>query len=188
LFKIAVLVSGGGTNLQSIIDAIKNREINVQITVVVSSTPNAYALERAKTNNIQTFVVTKKEFPNPSNRICDILDKLDIDLVVLAGYLGILKGQILSKYKIINVHPALLPKFGGVGMYGIHVHEAVISAGEKKSGCTVHYVNDKVDGGEIILQKYVDVLQDDTPETLAKRVLFQEHICLIEAIKKIMDK
>jgi phosphoribosylglycinamide formyltransferase-1 len=187
LFKIAVLVSGGGTNLQSIIDAINNREINAQIVAVISSTPNAYALERAKANNIETFVVTKKEFINPSDKICDILNKLNIDLVVLAGYLGILKGQILSKYKIINIHPALLPKFGGVGMYGIHVHEAVISAHETKSGCTVHYVNDKVDGGDIILQRYVDVLPDDTPETLAKRVLIQEHIGLIEAIKKITN-
>lgn len=189
MFKIAVLVSGGGTNLQSIIDAIKQKQINAKIELIISSSRNAYALERAKDNRIPSFVISKKDFANPSDEICNILINHNIDLVVLAGYLGILHGKILQRFKnkIINIHPALLPKFGGPGMYGIHVHEAVLLAHEKESGCTVHYVDDEVDGGKIILQKRVPVLPDDTPDSLAKRVLTQEHICLVEAIKKITN-
>jgi phosphoribosylglycinamide formyltransferase-1 len=190
LFKIVVLVSGGGSNLQAIIDAIAQHQLNAEITTVISSSSKAYALERAKLHNILTYVVTKKEFDDPNAEILKILSNQHIDLIVLAGYLGILSGELLRVYKnkIINIHPALLPKFGGSGMYGHFVHEAVLKAKEKESGCTVHYVTDKIDQGKIIMQAKVNVLDDDTPETLAKRILVEEHKLLPKAIQSIIDK
>jgi phosphoribosylglycinamide formyltransferase-1 len=183
-----VLVSGGGTNLQAIIDAIVNRELpKVEIGLVISSNSTAFALERAKKYNIPTMIISKKEFSNTGDQILKFLKVHKINLVVLAGYLGILNGGILDEYqnKIINIHPALLPKFGGPGMYGHHVHEAVIKAHEPVSGCSVHYVNATVDGGQIILQKQVPVLPNDTPETLAVRVLVQEHLALVQVLKQL---
>lgn len=190
MFKIVVLVSGGGSNLQAIIDAIAQHQLNAEITTVISSSSKAYALERAKLHNILTYVVTKKEFDDPNAEILKILSNQHIDLIVLAGYLGILSGELLRVYKnkIINIHPALLPKFGGSGMYGHFVHEAVLKAKEKESGCTVHYVTDKIDQGKIIMQAKVNVLDDDTPETLAKRILVEEHKLLPKAIQSIIDK
>ncbi|GHU48184.1 phosphoribosylglycinamide formyltransferase [Bacilli bacterium] len=188
MLKVAVLVSGGGTNLQAIIDAVITKQLpQVQIGLVISSTPTAYALERARKYGIKTIVISKKQFTNPSDQILKLLNENKIDLVVLAGYLGILNGRILDEYKnkIINIHPALLPKFGGPGMYGHHVHKAVINARENVSGCSVHYVTANVDGGKIILQKQVPVLPNDTPETLAARVLIQEHLSLVQVLKKL---
>ncbi|MDR3257811.1 MAG: phosphoribosylglycinamide formyltransferase [Mycoplasmataceae bacterium] len=188
--KIAVLVSGGGSNLQSIIDAIKHKELDATIELVISSNSKAYALERAKQHNIKSYVVSKKDFSNPSDEILKIVNQHHVELIILAGYLGILNGRLLNEYqnKIINIHPALLPKFGGAGMYGHHVHEAVIKANEHESGATVHYVDEKVDGGNIILQVKVPVLNDDTPDALAKRVLEQEHKILPKAIKLTIAK
>jgi phosphoribosylglycinamide formyltransferase-1 len=187
LFKIAVLVSGNGSNLQSIIDAINKQQIKAQISFIVSSNPKAYALQRAKNHHIKSFVVARNKCLNSSDKILELLLQDKVDLVVLAGYLNILEGKILQVYKkrIINIHPALLPKYGGVGMYGYHVHDAVIKNKEKESGCTVHYVDKEIDKGEVILQSKVVVRKNDTPQTLAKRILEEEHKILPKAINKI---
>jgi phosphoribosylglycinamide formyltransferase-1 len=184
LFKIAVLVSGNGSNLQAIIDAIENHELEVELSLVISSRTDAYALKRAQQHNIKTYTITKTN-TDRSNAISELCQQFHVDLIVLAGYLGILKGEILKSYKnkIINIHPALLPKYGGRGMYGLHVHQAVINAHESESGCTVHFVNEEIDAGAIILQAKVNVTSDDTPESLAKKVAVHEHKLLLQAIK-----
>lgn len=189
MFKIAVLVSGGGTDLQSIIDAVENKKIDVKIEMVIGSRDNIYALERAKKHNIDTFVVSRKEYgEEASNKILE-LTKGKVDLIVLAGFLAILDGEILKEFdnKIINIHPSLIPSFCGPGMYGLKVHEAVIKSGVKFSGCTVHFVNSEVDGGAILLQDAVPVHFEDDAETLQKRILEKEHIILPEAIKLISE-
>lgn len=179
MIKIAVMVSGGGTNLQALIDAQKNGIIkNGEITLVISSTPKAFALERAKKNCINTAIISRKEFSIQEefdDRIIDTLEKYKIDLIVLAGYMSILSSRVTEKYayRIINVHPALIPSFCGVGYYGLRVHEAAIEYGVRLTGATVHFVNEIADGGAIILQKAVPVLYDDTPEVLQKRVMEQ---------------
>lgn len=188
MFKIAVLASGGGTNLQAIIDKIKDGYINASIEIVIGSKEGIYALERAKKNNIKTSVVSKKEFgKETSNEILKLVE--NVDLIVLAGYLSILEGEILNKFKnrIINIHPSLIPAFCGDKMYGEYVHKAVIEKGVKYSGCTVHFVNEEVDGGAIILQDIVNVDFNDTYETLQKKVLIKEHIALPKAIKLISE-
>ncbi|WP_317310051.1 phosphoribosylglycinamide formyltransferase [Clostridium thermobutyricum] len=188
MFKIAVLASGGGTNLQAIIDKIKDGYINASIEIVIGSKEGIYALERAKKNNIKTSVVSKKEFgKETSNEILKLVE--NVDLIVLAGYLSILEGEILNKFKnrIINIHPSLIPAFCGDKMYGEYVHKAVIEKGVKYSGCTVHFVNEEVDGGAIILQDIVGVDFNDTYETLQKKVLVKEHIALPKAIKLISE-
>lgn len=188
MFKIAVLASGGGTNLQAIIDKIKDGYINASIEIVIGSKEGIYALERAKKNNIKTSVVSKKEFgKETSNEILKLVE--NVDLIVLAGYLSILEGEILNKFKnrIINIHPSLIPAFCGDKMYGEYVHKAVIEKGVKYSGCTVHFVNEEVDGGAIILQDIVSVDFNDTYETLQKKVLVKEHIALPKAIKLISE-
>jgi len=189
LFKIAVLVSGGGTNLQSIIDAVKVGELDCKIEMVISSKSYVYALERAKEAGIDTYVVSKKEYgENQSNRILELTEG-KVDLIVLAGYLSILDGEILDKFKnrIINIHPSLIPSFCGPKMYGLHVHEAAIKKGVKVSGCTVHFVNNEVDGGAIILQEAVPVYFEDSAEDLQKRILVKEHLLLPKAIKLISE-
>lgn len=189
MFKIAVLVSGGGTNLQSIIDAVKVGELDCKIEMVISSKDDVYALERAKEAGIDTYVVSKKEYgENQSNRILELTEG-KVDLIVLAGYLSILDGEILDKFKnrIINIHPSLIPSFCGPKMYGIHVHEAAIKKGVKVSGCTVHFVNNEVDGGAIILQEAVPVYFEDSAEDLQKRILVKEHLLLPKAIKLISE-
>lgn len=188
MFKIAVLASGRGTNLQAIIDKIKDGYINASIEIVIGSKEGIYALERAKKNNIKTSVVSKKEFgKETSNEILKLVE--NVDLIVLAGYLSILEGEILNKFKnrIINIHPSLIPAFCGDKMYGEYVHKAVIEKGVKYSGCTVHFVNEEVDGGAIILQDIVNVEFNDTYETLQKKVLVKEHIALPKAIKLISE-
>ena len=189
MYKIAVLISGGGTNLQAVIDNIENGSLNCSIEAVISDKDSAYALTRAREKNIPAFVVSKKEFgAESSNRILELI-KGKVDLIVLAGYLSILNGEILRQFKnkIINIHPSLIPAFSGAGMYGIKVHEAVIKKGVRYSGCTVHFVNEEVDGGEILLQEVVQVLQEDDAATLQKRVLEKEHEILPKAIKLISE-
>ena len=177
--RICVFVSGGGTNLQALIDAQKSGIIkNGEIVLVLSSNREAYALERAKKAGIDSVSVVKKEFASQidfENKVIDILNENKIDLIVLAGFMTILTEHFTSKYpkRIINVHPALIPSFCGKGFYGLHVHEAALSYGVKVSGATVHFVNEIPDGGEIILQKAVNVKKGDTPETLQRRIMEQ---------------
>ncbi|ONI38380.1 phosphoribosylglycinamide formyltransferase [Candidatus Epulonipiscium fishelsonii] len=175
MLKIAVLVSGGGTNLQAIIDA---NIPNTRIELVISSKPNVYALERAKNHNIQSKVISKRDFATQleyENAMIKVLKEKEIDLIVLAGFMNILSSHFVQVFeqKIINVHPSLIPSFCGDGFYGLKVHEAALKKGVKITGATVHYVNEITDGGKIILQKAVDVLEYDTPETLQKRVMEQ---------------
>ena len=179
MLNIAVLVSGGGTNLQALIDAEKRGEIlNGKIKLVLASKSDAYALERAKNSEIETAVLLRKEFSSTeeySNKLISILKEKDIDLIVLAGFMTIFSDDVTKAFenKIINVHPALIPSFCGKGFYGLHVHEGALERGVKISGATVHFVNEICDGGPIILQKAVEVLFDDTPETLQKRIMEQ---------------
>lgn len=177
--RIAVLVSGGGTNLQALIDAQRRDELGGgEIVAVISSKPDVYALERAKQAGIPGYVVARKDYP--SNQAMTValveqLQKLNIGLVVLAGFLHILTREMVAAFPnaILNVHPALIPSFCGKGAYGLHVHEMALAYGVKVTGATVHFVNEEADGGPIILQKAVDVLPDDTPETLQRRVMEQ---------------
>lgn len=175
--NIIVLVSGGGTNLQAIIDEQnKGNIVGGKISCVISSNANAYALERAKKNNIKTRVLPRKDFPNAleySKALLEILKEEDADLIVLAGFMTILDEVVTNAYpyKIINVHPALIPSFCGEGYYGLKVHQAVLDYGVKVSGATIHFVNEKADAGAIIMQGVVDVQNDDTPETLQRRIM-----------------
>lgn len=179
MIKAGVLVSGGGTNLQAIIDKVKSGYIsNMEITVVVSSQQNAYALTRAADNGIASEVCSKKDFSSTEEydvALVNIFEKYDVDIVIMAGFLSILGEKFVSKYsnKIFNIHPALIPSFCGKGMYGIRPHQAALDYGVKVVGATVHFVNAEPDGGPIILQKAVDVLDSDTPESLQKRVMEQ---------------
>lgn len=189
MFKIAVLVSGGGTDLQSIIDEVEDKKLNIDIEMVIGSKDNIYALERAQRHNIKTYVVSRKEYgEKASDKILE-LTKGKVDLIVLAGFLAILDGEILKEFdnRIINIHPSLIPSFCGPGMYGLKVHEAVIKSGVKFSGCTVHFVNNEVDGGAILLQDIVPVYFEDDAETLQKRILEKEHIILPKAIRLISE-
>ena len=179
MLNIAVLVSGGGTNLQALIDAEKAGKIeNGHISVVVASKPGVYALERAKNAGIEGIVLARKDFANV-DAYSDALEKLlkekKTDLIVLAGFMTITNERFTKAFenKIINVHPALIPSFCGKGFYGLHVHEAALARGVKVSGATVHFVNEVCDGGPIILQKAVPVEQGDTPEMLQRRIMEQ---------------
>lgn len=187
LFKIAVLASGGGTNLQSIIDSIDNGSLNCKIEMVIGSKEGIYALERAKIKGIKSYIISKEKYGNKTSDKILELTKGKVDLIVLAGYLSILEGNLLKEFKdkIINIHPSLIPSFCGPKMYGLKVHEAVINSGVKFTGCTVHFVNEEVDGGAIILQEVVPVYFEDTKEELQKRVLEKEHILLPKAIELI---
>ena len=188
--KIAVLVSGGGTNLQALIDAWKNCGLGGgELSLVISSKPGVYALERAQKAGIKSVTVERKKYATPEDfdaALCAALSEENIDLVVLAGFLSVIGTQVLKKYenKIINVHPALIPSFCGKGFYGLRVHEAVLEYGVKITGATVHLVNEEVDGGKIILQKAVDVIPDDTPESLQQRVMREaEWVILPKAVE-----
>lgn len=193
--RIAVMVSGGGTNLQAIIDAQKSGLIEKgEITMVISNREDAYAIERAKAAGIENYIVTKKEYGGQQgfeNKVRELIDSHDIDLIVLAGFLTILSMDFVRYYdhKIINIHPALIPSFCGPGMYGIHPHEAALERGVKVTGATVHYVNEVADGGEIIAQKAVNIMDDDTPQSLQLRVMQQaEWLILPVAIAKLSRK
>ncbi len=175
--KIAVMVSGGGTNLQALINAERAGIIKSgRISLVISNKPDAYALTRAKDAGIETAVVEKKDFASRfdfESKIIELLDEREIDLVVLAGFMVILSERFTTHFKdrIINVHPSLIPSFCGEGFYGLHVHEAALAYGVKVSGATVHIVNEVPDGGRIIMQKAVEVKDGDTPEVLQKRIM-----------------
>ena len=177
MLNIAVLVSGGGTNLQALIDAQNRGEIiNGRITCVISSKPGVYALERAEKANIPSAVIARSEYPDIRSYTAAIPKELlnrKADLVVYAGFMTILDEQIVKAFpgKMMNVHPALIPSFCGKGFYGLHVHEAALEKGVKLTGATVHFVTEECDGGPIILQKAVPVLNGDTPESLQKRVM-----------------
>ncbi len=190
--RIAVLVSGGGTNLQALIDAQANGVINSgSIELVISNKAGVFALERAKKVGIDTAVVLKSELGSTAafeSKIKELLTSYSIDIIVLAGFMSILSEDFTKSYpkRIINVHPALIPSFCGKGFYGLHVHEAALEYGVKVTGATVHFVNEIPDGGEIILQKAVDILEGDTPEILQKRVMEQaEWKILPEAVEKV---
>lgn len=198
--KIAVLVSGGGTNLQALIDYEKShKDCPYNINLVISNTKNAYALERAKLANIETAIkspysvlgedVAKTATRDEkriaiSNAILELCRSKEIDAIVLAGYLSVLGGPIINEYKdrILNLHPALLPKFGGVGMWGHNVHEAVLASGETESGCTIHLVDDGCDTGKILVQKKVPIMPNDTPDSLYDRIAPKEHEAIVEGV------
>ena len=167
MVRIAVFVSGGGTNLQSLIDAINEGYLDAEIALVISSKENAYGLERARIANI------KAEYIKDQSLILSRLEEEGIDLIVLAGYLSIISEELINKYqnKIINIHPSLIPSFCGKGFYGLKVHEAALEYGVKVSGATVHFVNEIPDGGKIIMQKAVEIKDGDTPEVLQKRIM-----------------
>lgn len=191
MYKIAVLASGSGSNLQSILDNIYNGNINGEVSLVIGSKEGIFALERAEKQGIKTSVVSKKEFGDKtSDEILRLAKENNINLIVLAGYLSILKGKLLEEYgnRIINIHPSLIPSFCGNKMYGINVHKAAIEKGVKFSGCTVHFVNDEVDGGAIIAQEIVEVNFEDTPESLQKKVLEKEHILLPRIVKYLCEE
>ncbi|MCC8076311.1 MAG: phosphoribosylglycinamide formyltransferase [Clostridiales bacterium] len=189
MVRIAVLVSGGGTNLQALIDAQARGEIkNGEIAAVISSSPTAYALERAAKANIPGYVVNRKDYADNQAMtvaLAQQLQELDIGLVVLAGFMYVLTEELVHAYPnaIINIHPALIPSFCGEGYYGLHVHERALEYGVKVSGATVHFVSEECDGGPIILQKAVAVNEDDTPATLQRRIMEQaEWVLLPQAV------
>ena len=194
MIRVGVLVSGGGTNLQAIIDAVKNKTItNASLEVVISNKKDAYALTRAKENNIAAECVCVKDYETREEFNKALIEKIDsynLDLIVLAGFLVVLPPELIAKYrnKIINVHPSLIPSFCGNGFYGLHIHEKALERGVKVTGATVHFVDEGTDTGPIIYQKAVEVLPDDTPETLQKRVMEQaEWKILPQAINAIAN-
>lgn len=187
--RIAVLVSGGGTNLQALIDAQSRGELkNGLLAAVVSSREGAFALERAAVAGIPGYVVARRSFPDNRSMTAALVSQLralDIDLVVLAGFMHILTEEMVAAYPnaILNVHPALIPSFCGAGYYGLHVHEAALAYGVKVTGATVHFVNEEPDGGPIVLQKAVDIREGDTPEALQRRVMEEaEWVILPKAV------
>ena len=204
--RIAVLVSGGGTNLQALIDeekvcsSVSGEKCPYTVAVVISSSKDAYALERAKKVGIEALIASPYSVMGAekakaasieekrlavSDAVLELCKAREIDAIVLAGFLTVLSGSIVTEYsgRIINLHPALLPKFGGVGMWGHNVHEAVLAAGETESGCTIHLVDAGCDTGRILIQKKVPVMPDDTPETLYARIAPEEHAAMVEGVK-----
>ena len=174
--RIAVLVSGGGTNLQALIDAQGRGElVNGELAAVLSSSPDAYALERAKRAGIPGYVLPRGDARAVTAALVERLRELDIDLVVMAGFMTIVTEELFQAYPnaVLNIHPSLIPSFCGVGCYGLHVHEKALAYGVKVSGATVHFVTEECDAGPIVLQKAVEVLPDDTPETLQRRIMEQ---------------
>ncbi|QIB70568.1 phosphoribosylglycinamide formyltransferase [Aminipila butyrica] len=192
MLRISVLVSGGGTNLQAVIDAVESGQIQgAEIGCILASKAGVFALKRGEQHGIPTRVIGKEQFPATSMRtkaLLDALEEAETDLVVLAGYMSVLEPELIQAYggRIINIHPSLIPQYCGKGFYGQRVHEAVLAAGEKESGATVHFVDEGVDTGPIILQRKVPVLAGDTTDTLAARVLAVEHQILAEAIQQVL--
>ena len=194
MLRVGVMVSGGGTNLQAILDAIDSGKItNAKVEVVISNNPGAYALERARNHGIEAVCISPKSFENRAafnEAFLKKTDEYDLDLIVLAGFLVTIPEEMIRKYrnKIINIHPSLIPSFCGVGYYGLKVHEAALARGVKVTGATVHYVDEGVDSGPILLQKAVEGQPGDTPQVLQRRVMEQaEWIILPEAVNKIAN-
>lgn len=188
--RLAFMASGSGTNFQSIIDAIKNGSLNADPILLISNNSKAFALERAKNEGLQSYHISSIKYPNEkelNEKLLSIFYKNNINLIVLAGYMKKIDISIINEFdnRITNIHPALLPKYGGKGMYGMNVHKAVIDAGETESGATVHLVNSEFDKGQILAQKKVAIEKDDTPETLAAKVLTIEHKLYPETLQNI---
>lgn len=186
MYHLVVFASGNGSTLQAMIDSIKNHTLEAQIDLVISDRPDAYALKRAEANHIETYILQNKKFEERDLELARVLSNYSIDLIVLAGYLKMIGPNLLEKYTIINTHPSLLPKYGGKGMHGMHVHEAVIAAKEKYSGATIHFINDEYDKGNMISQTKVEVLPTDTAETLSQKVQTAEKIQLIEVLNRFI--
>lgn len=189
MFKIAVLISGSGSDLQSVMDGIESGNIKASIEMVISDRKDAYGIERAKSKGINTYVFDRSVYgKNVSSEVLKLIDG-KVDLVVLAGFLSILQDDIIRKFKdrIINIHPSLIPAFCGKGMYGMKVHESAIEYGVKVSGCTVHFVDEGTDSGAIICQRVVPVYPEDTAKTLQQRILTEEHKVLPEVVKLISE-
>ena len=189
--KVAVFLSGGGSNLQSLIDATKAGILHAEIALVISSRNKAYGRERAKNEGIESFVFKAKKYESPDAAAEYLMTRLrekNIQYIALAGYLSLLPESIVKTFhnRIVNIHPALLPKYGGKGMFGHHVHEAVIASGDKESGPTVHIVDEVYDNGPVLEQVRVPVLPDDTPDTLAARVLKEEHRLYPRVLHKLI--
>ncbi len=194
MLRVGVMVSGGGTNLQAILDAIDSGKItNAKVEVVISNNPGAYALERARNHGIEAVCISPKNFENRvafNEAFLKKTDEYNLDLIVLAGFLVTIPEEMIRKYrnKIINIHPSLIPSFCGVGYYGLKVHEAALARGVKVTGATVHYVDEGVDSGPILLQKAVEVQPGDTPQVLQRRVMEQaEWVILPEAVNRIAN-
>lgn len=191
--KIAVFVSGGGTNLQALIDSTGSVLKSGEIALVISSKPGVFALERAAAARIKSVVISRKEYPDQTDfeqKITDELQENGIDMIILAGFLSILSGNFTSKWpeRIINIHPSLIPSFCGSGYYGLRVHEAALGYGVKVTGATVHYVNEVPDGGKIIMQKAVEIEDGDTPEILQRRVMEQAEWIILPKAAEIAAK
>jgi len=191
--RLTILVSGFGSNMQSIVDSVNGGILKglAEIVLIISNNPNAYTLKRAENENIKVVCIERKSFEDEKSfngTILEELQNVETDIVCLAGYIRMIGQEIIDVYRgrMLNIHPALLPKFGGKGMYGHHVHEAVVKSGEKKSGATVHFVEGEYDTGKIIMQREVEVFKFDTPQDVAKKVLAVEHHIYPEAIKKLL--
>ena len=190
--RVAVLVSGGGSNLQSLIDAINTGRIKAQIVLVISNKPGVYALERASRNGIPSLIIPTKDrlMEEYSRQILERLQREQIDLICLAGFTRILSPEVAEAFpnRILNIHPSLLPAFGGKGMYGLRVHQAVLESGAKFTGATVHLVTANTDQGPIVCQDVLRINDEDTPETLAQRVLEIEHRIYPQALKILAEQ
>ena len=190
--RIAVFCSGNGSNFKALFYAIRNKQLPAEIVLCLSNRSQCGAMEFAEQNNIATLHITEKQFGSFDEfafAMVDGLKKHQIDIILLAGYMRKVPDAVVAAFpeRMLNIHPALLPKFGGEGMYGIHVHTAVLAEGEAETGATVHFVNEEYDKGEILLQRTVPVLPDDTPETLAARVLECEHALYPDALEKLLN-
>lgn len=188
--RIGVFASHGGSNMQAIIDACKDGTINGEVCVLICNNSKAYAMDRARAEDIPVYHLSRSNYPDADEldeAMLLVLDKYKVNLVVLAGYMKKMSPAVLKKYenRVLNIHPALLPRHGGSGMYGARVHEAVIAEKDMESGATVHLVNDKYDDGSILSQVVVKVEEGDTPDILAKRVLPQEHRLYVETLRRI---
>ncbi|MCK5285327.1 MAG: phosphoribosylglycinamide formyltransferase [Alphaproteobacteria bacterium] len=191
--NLAILISGSGSNLQALIDACSQDNFPAKINIVISNQPNAYGLKRAEKAGIPTKIINHKDYDSRESfdkALLETLSMYQVDLICLAGFMRILTKVFVQKWegKILNTHPALLPKHGGKGMFGLHVHKAVLDAGDSQSGVSIHMVTEECDRGTVILQHTVNVKADDTPETLAARVLEQEHIAYPKAVRSIAEK
>jgi phosphoribosylglycinamide formyltransferase 1 len=190
--NIAVFSSHNGSDLQALIDGCKKGKINGKVCAVISNNVDSFALERARREDIDNYHISSKVYPDPvelDKKILKILDDHCTDIIFLAGYMKKIGAQVLEKYndRIFNIHPALLPKYGGIGMYGMNVHKAVIGSKEKISGITVHRVNNEYDDGDIVAQTKIEVLDNDTPETLAARILEREHTFIVDVVNDIVN-